>query len=354
MTPLTDAHDALTAVSDQMADAVEQIGPAIVQVNGRPRRPASGVVYASTLVLAADHAIEREDDLIVETTTGAALPAQLVGRDPASDLAVLRVPGLGSEPARRAAGPARVGQFVLAVGRPGGRELMASVGIVSAIGGPARTRGGLLEQYIRTDATPYPGFSGGALIDARGGVLGILTTGLVGGAALAVPAALAWGLADSLARQGFVPRGWLGIGSQPVRIRQAERVGGARARPPDRGARPREPGGARRPSPGRHPGRGGRPGGRRWREPPGAPERRARGPVHRGPGAPRRHASRARRDRRAAAGSGTMTRSSRPARDSARSSASPREPSSASGPASCASAARPAGARAWRGVRRPS
>jgi S1-C subfamily serine protease len=225
MTSLTDAHDALTAVSDQMADAVEQVGPTIVQVNGRPRRPASGVIYASTLVLAADHAIEREDDLTVETTTGAALPAQLVGRDAASDLAVLRVPGLGSDPARRAAGPARVGQFVLAVGRPGGRELMASVGIVSAIGGPARTRGGLLEQYIRTDATPYPGFSGGALIDARGAVLGILTTGLAGGAALAVPATLAWGLADSLARQGFVPRGWLGIGSQPVRIPAGQRGG---------------------------------------------------------------------------------------------------------------------------------
>jgi S1-C subfamily serine protease len=225
MTPLTDAHDALTAVSDQMADAVEHVGPTIVQVNGRPRRPASGVVYASTLVLAADHAIEREDDLTVETTTGAALPAQLVGRDPASDLAVLRVPSLGREPARRAASPARVGQFVLAVGRPGGRELMASVGIVSAIGGPARTRGGLLEQYIRTDATPYPGFSGGALIDARGAVLGILTTGLAGGAALAVPAALAWGLADALARQGFVPRGWLGIGSQPVRIPAGQRAG---------------------------------------------------------------------------------------------------------------------------------
>jgi S1-C subfamily serine protease len=231
MTPLTDAHDALAAVSDQMADAVEQAGPSIVQVNGRPRRPASGVVYAPTLVLAADHAVEREDDLTVETTTGTALPAQVVGRDPASDLTVLRVAGLGSEPARRAATPARVGQFVLAVGRPGGRELMASVGIVSAIGGPARTRGGLLEQYIRTDATPYPGFSGGALIDARGAVVGILTTGLAGGATLAVPAALAWSLADSLARQGHVPRGWLGIGSQPVRIPAGQRGG----RPHERG-----------------------------------------------------------------------------------------------------------------------
>ena len=230
MTPLTDAHDALPAVSDQMADAVERVGPAIVQVNGRPRRPASGVVYAPTLVLAADHAVEREDDLTVETAAGAALPAQVAGRDPASDLIVLRVPGLGAEVARQAATPARVGQFVLAVGRPGGRELMASIGIVSATGGPARTRGGLLEQYIRTDATPYPGFSGGALIDVRGAVLGILTTGLTGGAALAVPAALAWGLAETLARQGHVPRGWLGIGSQPVRIPAGQRGGRAHER----------------------------------------------------------------------------------------------------------------------------
>jgi S1-C subfamily serine protease len=105
---------------------------------------------------------------------------------------------------------------------------MASIGIVSAVGGPVRTRGGMLEQYIRTDATPYPGFSGGALIDARGAVLGILTTGLAGGAALAVPATLAWRLAEPLARQGYVARGWLGIGSQSVRIPAGQRGGRAR------------------------------------------------------------------------------------------------------------------------------
>ena len=102
---------------------------------------------------------------------------------------------------------------------------MASIGIVSAVGGPVRTRGGMLEQFIRTDATPYPGFSGGALVDARGDVLGILTTGLAGGVALAVPVALAWPLAETLARQGYVPRGWLGIGSQPVRIPVGQRAG---------------------------------------------------------------------------------------------------------------------------------
>jgi len=225
MTPVSETTDTLSAVSDQLADAVERIGRGIVQVNGRPRRPSSGVVYAPTFVLVAEHALEREDDLTVETATGSPLAAQLVGRDLASDLAVLRVLGLAIEPAQASATPARVGQFVLAVGRPGNREIMASIGVVSAIGGPARTRGGILEQYIRTDATPYPGFSGGALIDTRGRVLGILTTGLAGGAALAVPAALAWHLAEALARQGYVPRGWLGIGTQPVRIPTGQRGG---------------------------------------------------------------------------------------------------------------------------------
>jgi S1-C subfamily serine protease len=184
-------------------------------------------VYAPSLVLVAEHALERENDLTVELASGSPLAAQLVGRDLASDLAVLRVPGLATEPALAASHPARVGQFVLAVGRPAGGELMASIGIVSAVGGRVRTRGGMLEQYLRTDATPYPGFSGGALIDAHGAVLGILTTGLTGGAALAIPAALAWRLAEPLVRQGYVPRGWLGIGSQPVRVPVGQRAGRA-------------------------------------------------------------------------------------------------------------------------------
>lgn len=225
MTQVADAPHVLSILSDQFANAVEQAGRSVVQVNGRPRRPSSGVVYAPALVLAAEHAVERDDDLSVETAGGPPRAAQLVGRDLASDLAVLRVPGLDAEPALRAPVAARVGQFVLAIGRPAGRELMASIGIVSAVGGPVRTRGGMLEQYVRTDATPYPGFSGGALIDARGAVLGILTTGLAGGAALAVPSALAWHLAETLGRQGYVPRGWLGIGSQPVRIPLGQRAG---------------------------------------------------------------------------------------------------------------------------------
>src|SRR5579884_3861313 len=157
----------LRAFSSQMADAVERVSPSIVLVNGRQRQPGSGVVYAPDLVLTADHVLEREDDLSIQTHDKRTLPAQFVGRDLATDLAVLRVTDLGIAKASFAVETARVGQLVMAVGRSASEGTMASVGIVSAVGGPLRTgRGATLERFIRTDATPYPGFSGGPLIDS--------------------------------------------------------------------------------------------------------------------------------------------------------------------------------------------
>ncbi|MDQ3704069.1 MAG: S1C family serine protease [Chloroflexota bacterium] len=215
----------LSSLSNQLADAVERIGPAVVTVYGRQRLPSSGVVYKQGLVLTAEHAIEREEDLSIATHDGRKLPAQFVGRDPSSDLAVLRVDDLNVEPAQGSGEP-RVGQLVLAVARPSEDGPMASQGIVSAVGGPVRTgRGGMLEKYIRTDATPYPGFSGGPLIDTTGAVLGILTTGLAGGVALAVPTSIAWRVADTLTAHGRIKRGYLGISSQPVYLPEAQRAG---------------------------------------------------------------------------------------------------------------------------------
>lgn len=222
----------LKNLSNQMADAVEQISSALVMVNGRQRQSASGIVYAPDLVLTADHVLEREDNLTIQTHDERTLTAQFVGRDPSTDLAVLRVADLGLDSAPTASEPARVGQFILAVGRPTSSGPMASLGIVSAVGGPLRMgRGFVLEQYIRTDAIPYPGFSGGPLIDSQGIVIGILTTGLVNGAALAIPVSIAWRVAETLTQQGFIKRGYLGISSQPVHIPEAQRVG----RPQERG-----------------------------------------------------------------------------------------------------------------------
>ena len=222
-----ESSDLLAALSDGMADAVEKIGPAVVRVNGRRRRPASGVIYAPDTVLTASHVLEREEDLTVGVGDGRTLAARFVGRDPSSDLAVLKVEDLGVEAALPAEGTARIGQLALAVGSPGrGEGPRASLGVVSSVGGPMRTwRGARLERYIQTDATPYPGFSGGPLIDARGRVLGIMTTGLARGAALAIPAEIAWRVAGTLEERGSVRRGYLGILSQPVRLPDGQRLG---------------------------------------------------------------------------------------------------------------------------------
>jgi S1-C subfamily serine protease len=208
-----------------MVAAVEKAGAATVTVNARRRMPASGVAYAADLILTAEHVVERDDDIHVGLPDGTSLAGSVAGRDPGSDLALLRLEKPVASIAQPAAQPAKVGQLVLALGRPGSDGVQASLGVVSAIGGPVRTgRGGMLEQYLRTDAIPYPGFSGGPLVDAAGQVVGINTSGLARGAALTIPTALAWGLAEALKTHGHVRRGYLGVRSQPVAIPAAQQA----------------------------------------------------------------------------------------------------------------------------------
>jgi S1-C subfamily serine protease len=211
--------NSLQTLSDALAQAVQKAGTATVMVNGRRRMPASGIAYAADLILTADHTIEREDDIPVLLPDGSQVSAALAGRDPGSDLAVLRLKQATASIAEPAMEEARIGQLVLALGRPSEDGLQASLGIVSAAGGPVRTgRGGLLERYLRTDAIPYPGFSGGPLVDAAGRVVGLNTSGLARGASLAIPVGLAWQIADTLSKHGSVRRGYLGVRSQPVEL----------------------------------------------------------------------------------------------------------------------------------------
>ena len=117
MTQTADTSSLLRALSNQMADAVERIKPALVLVNGRQRQPASGLVYGPDLILTADHTLEREEDITIQTDDKRTLPAQFVGRDPGTDLALLRVANLGLAAAEAVTETVRVGQLVLAVGR---------------------------------------------------------------------------------------------------------------------------------------------------------------------------------------------------------------------------------------------
>lgn len=209
---------------DEFANAVEHAAAYTLLVDARKRLPASGIAFAADLVITADHVIEREENIRVGLADGSLHAATLAGRDPSSDLALLRLEKPLLQPARRAEKEGRVGQMALTVARPALESVQAGLALISAVGGPVRTmRGGLLRQYFRLDGTAYPGFSGGALIDLNGSVLGINTSGLGGGVFLAIPAAVAWETAALLAQYGRIRRGYLGVRSQPVEVPQGLR-----------------------------------------------------------------------------------------------------------------------------------
>src|SRR5829696_4765767 len=208
----------LQEFSNGLSSAVEKGGASTVVVDARKRYPASGIAYADDLVLTADHVVTREENIKVLLPDGKPVSATIAGRDPGSDLALLRLAEKVLTPANTS-DAFKVGQLVLALGRPSSAGMQASWGIVTAISGPTRTfRGGLLDEYIQTETTPYPGFSGGPLVNSEGEVLGLNTSGLTRGSALTIPVKGAWRIADALAKHGSVKRGYLGVRTQPVEI----------------------------------------------------------------------------------------------------------------------------------------
>jgi S1-C subfamily serine protease len=213
-------NTSLLELSNALAGAVEKAGKSILLVNARERMPASGIAFAQDLVLTASHVVEREDDLNLLLPDGSQASASLAGRDPGSDLAVLKLENGHLAPAETAM-EARIGQLALAVGRPSPGGIETSLGVISAIAGPVRTHFGLLERYYRLDATPYPGFSGGPLVDVAGKVLGINTSGFGPGSFVSIPVETSWKIAGELAKYGSLKRGYLGIRSQLVDIPEA-------------------------------------------------------------------------------------------------------------------------------------
>ena len=224
----------LSSLSNQLADAVQAAAAWTVRVQARRGPPASGIALANDLVLTADHVVDpsREADIRLGLPDGSEVGGSVVGRDPATDLAVLRIASGTLTPAKPAEGEPRTGSLALVVARPGSQP-NASLGIVTGVAGPSRTRrGGMLERFIQVDAVMYPGFSGGPVIDADGNVLGVATSGLgFGGPAVAIPWSVATQVADTIAKHGKVPRGYLGIGSQPVTLSaQAKELAGGQER----------------------------------------------------------------------------------------------------------------------------
>lgn len=246
----------LLEMSNALADVVEQVGQSIVRVEARRRLPATGFVWSSDLIVTAHHVLERKEGIVIGLPDGRTVEAILVGRDQSTDVAILRA-NHGLAPLPLADTPLRVGNLVLAVGRPS-KHVQTSLGVVGAIGfnimdedaipqmPPQEERGGrgrggemrrrwmenqramfaalsgmLKEGAVQTDVVMYPGFSGGALIDAGGFVRGMMTSGISADGSFTVSVKTIQRVAESISTHGKVRKGFLGVGAQPVQLQAA-------------------------------------------------------------------------------------------------------------------------------------
>jgi S1-C subfamily serine protease len=200
----------------------------VVRVDARQRMPASGIAWAGDLVVTAHHVVERDEAIDIGLPDGSQTNAVLVGRDPTTDLALLRVDGAGlTPPTWLEDSELRVGQLALALGRPG-RSVQATLGVVSALGDGWRTgAGGQISRYLQTDVVMYAGFSGGPLVDVAGRVAGLNSSALARGVSVSLPTATVRRVVETLLAHGKVRRGYLGVSTQRIRLpgQAAEQAG---------------------------------------------------------------------------------------------------------------------------------
>lgn len=206
----------LTDFSNELADAVEHAGASVISVPEGGREGVSGTIWRDGIAITAEHTIRGLEEVAVILPSGETVKAAVAGRDYGTDIAVLKVPGAG--PGAKIADEAhtRVGEIVLSVGRRPEEGLAATYGLISAIGGPWRTgQGARIDRWLRLDLNPFPGFSGGPVVNARGEVIGMATSGARRTAAT-IPASTVNRVVDQLLQRGRVARGYLGVGIQPV------------------------------------------------------------------------------------------------------------------------------------------
>jgi S1-C subfamily serine protease len=220
-----------TDLSAASAAVVETAGKSVLRVEGRRRGPSSGIAWsADGVIVAAHHNVEWDEDIAVGLPDGTTARANVVGRDASTDVVVLRATGSGLSAPDWAAETPKVGHLALTLTRPG-RTVRASLGVVHALGDEWRTpAGGRVDRYLQTDIGLQPGFSGSLLVDLAGRAIGMNNAGLVRGTSLALPPTTLRRVVETLVAHGHVRRGFLGIGTIPVRLPAAlEKSVGQRA-----------------------------------------------------------------------------------------------------------------------------
>jgi S1-C subfamily serine protease len=217
---MAESVNPLVAFSDHAAQLVERTGSSIVAVHGGGQGSSSGIHWRSGVIVTAEEVLERDEDVKVTLPSGRLVEASLAGRDPSTDVAVLRFQPDGLPAASTAdAATLRPGHVVLAVGNHEGAPV-ASLGVVATVGGPWHSlRGGTIDNLIRIDLVLSRAAEGGALIDAQGSVVGMAVLG-PRHRVLAIPTSTIDRVVDQLLAKGHVFRGYLGAGLQPLRRRR--------------------------------------------------------------------------------------------------------------------------------------
>jgi S1-C subfamily serine protease len=215
----------LIELSNALAQATERAAANIVAVHAESRGSASGVIWRAGIVVTAEHVLRRDEEIHATLPDGRVVPATLAGRDPSSDLAVLKcaeasaaVPTFGDVTALKP------GSLTLVVGRTRASGPVAALGAVSLVVPERRTwTGAALAPYIRLDVGLQPTAIGGAVVDARGRIVGIATPRFARFGAIAIPGPAVDRVIDTLLKKGHIPQGYLGVGLQPVRLPEALR-----------------------------------------------------------------------------------------------------------------------------------
>lgn len=203
------------SLSEGFATAVKSADSHLVRVLGRRRMAATGIIWPEqNVIVTANHVVHHDEEIKVGLPDGTIVPATLVGRDPSTDLAVLKIESDNLTPITLAETTPQVGNLVLALGRAHG-QVQATLGVISTVGDAWRTPfGGQIDQYIQTDVVMLPGFSGGALINASGDLIGLNSSGLSRGASITLPHATVSRVVNTLLEHGHIKRGYLGVTTQ--------------------------------------------------------------------------------------------------------------------------------------------
>jgi S1-C subfamily serine protease len=215
----------LIELSNALAQATERAATSAVAVHTESRGSSSGIIWRPGIIVTSEHALRRDEEIEITLPAGRVAAAALVGRDPSTDLAVLKcaeapaaVPGFGD------VSSLKPGNLTLVVGRTRASGPVAALGVVSLVAPERRTwTGAALAPYIRLDVGLQPTAVGGAVVDAHGRIAGIATPRFARFGVIAIPAPAVDRVVDTLLKKGHIPQGYLGVGLQPVRLPDALR-----------------------------------------------------------------------------------------------------------------------------------